>query len=73
MDYEQTQLRKVFMDEMKIVCPDWLATMKPSTLKADMEKAVHNCDNSWAFKLVKRWFTAYKEGNLESLTEKMMA
>jgi Ser/Thr protein kinase RdoA (MazF antagonist) len=73
MDYEQTQLRKVFMDEMKIVCPDWLAMMKSSTLKADMEKAVHNCDNSWAFKLVKRWFTAYKEGNLESLTEKMMA
>jgi hypothetical protein len=73
MDYEQTQLRKVFMDEMKIVCPDWLATMKSSTLKADMEKAVRNCDNSWSFKLVKRWFTAYKEGDLESLTEKMMA
>jgi Ser/Thr protein kinase RdoA (MazF antagonist) len=73
MDYEQTQLRKLFLEEMKKIRPEWVAAMEASTLKADMEKAVHNCDNSWSFKIVKRWFTAYKEGNLESLTAKMMA
>jgi hypothetical protein len=73
MDYEQTQLRKLFLREMEKIRPEWVAAMTSSTLKADMEKAVHNCDNSWSFKIVKRWLTAYKEGNVESLTEKMMA
>jgi hypothetical protein len=57
---------------MKMICPEWEATMETSIFKADMEKAIHNCDNSWAFKTVKRWFLAYKEGNLYSLTDKMM-
>jgi hypothetical protein len=72
LEYEQTQLRKLFMDEMKSIKPEWLVTMESSTLKADMEKAVHNCDNSWQFRTVKEWLTAYKAGNMESLTEKMM-
>jgi hypothetical protein len=33
---------------------------------------VHNCDNSWRFKLVRRWLDAYKKGEVESLAEKML-
>jgi hypothetical protein len=72
MEYEQTQLRKLFIEEMKSIKPEWVAIMESSTLKADMEKAIHNCDNSWQFKTMKQWLTAYKEGNVESLNEKMM-
>jgi hypothetical protein len=72
MEYEQTQLRKLFLGEMESIKPEWVAVMESSTLKADMEKAVHNCDNLWQFKTVKRWLAAYREGTVERLTEKMM-
>jgi hypothetical protein len=72
VEYEQTRLRKLFIAEMKMICPGWVATKESNTFKADMEKAVHNCDNLWALKTVKRWFTAYKEGSLYSLIDKMM-
>lgn len=67
LEYEQTQLRKLFLDEMKRLSSDWISIFETNTLRSDFEKAVHNCDNSWCFKIVNRWLNAYKDGNLESL------
>jgi Ser/Thr protein kinase RdoA (MazF antagonist) len=72
LEYEQTQLRDLFMQEMAQLNSDWVTTSKTSALQADFEKAVHNCDNSWRFKLVRRWLDAYKKGEVESLAEKML-
>jgi hypothetical protein len=67
LEYERSQLRKLFLEEMEKLQPDWIATMKTSTVKMDLEKAVHNCDNGWRFKAVKRWLDAYMAGGEKSL------
>lgn len=54
LEHEQTQLRKLFMQEMEQLRPDWIATMESQTTRVDFETVVHNCDNSWVFKIVKR-------------------
>jgi Ser/Thr protein kinase RdoA (MazF antagonist) len=72
LEYEQTQLRKLFVKEMEIARPEWVATMNSNTLKSDFEKAIHNCDNGWSFKVVRRWLEAYKQGRRESLAAKLI-
>lgn len=72
LEYEQTQLRKFFKQEMAKMNATWVTTMESSTVEADFEKAVHNCDNTWRFKVVRRWLDAYKEGNVESLADKLI-
>ncbi|OAL02248.1 kinase-like protein [Phaeosphaeriaceae sp. SRC1lsM3a] len=72
LEHEQTQLRKLFMQEMESLSPEWLATMKSHTVQADFERAIHNCDHSWTFKIVKRWLSLYKEGRICSLTDMLM-
>lgn len=71
LEYEQTQLRQVFKEEMGRVEPDGLATMQANTPRSDFKKAVHNCDNGWRFKQVKRWLQAYKAGNIYRLAEEL--
>lgn len=68
LEYEQTQLRKLFVKEMEKIQPEWVAIMKQSTLKADFEKAVHSCDNGWRFKIVRRWVDALVAGDVQSLS-----
>jgi hypothetical protein len=45
LEYEQTQLRKLFVEEMEIARPEWVTTMKSSTVESDFEKAIDNCGN----------------------------
>lgn len=68
LEYEQTQLRKLFVEEMEKAQPDWVAIMRENSLKADFEKAVHNCDNGWQFKIIKRWVDALMLGDVQSLS-----
>lgn len=70
-EYEKTQLRKLFVDEMDKLKPEWVSQMKNSTLEADFEKAVHNTDNGWANQTVNQWLNALLKGEVESLSEKM--
>jgi len=69
LEYELTQLRKLFVYEMEKLRPEWVAKMKTSRLKADFEKAVHNSGDAWSFKIVSRWLDAVLEGRVESLAE----
>jgi hypothetical protein len=73
LEYEQTQLRKLFVNEMEKLRPEWVAKMKTSRLEADFEKAVHYSGDAWSFKIVRRWLDAVLEGRVESLAEILMS
>ena len=51
--------------------PEWVATMRDSGLKADFELAVRNCDNGFAFKILKRWIDALALGDVRSLSAEL--
>ena len=68
LEYELTQLRRVFVQEMEKVNRDWVATMKQNTLKADFERAVEDCDNGWRNKVIKKWVDYLVEGSPKSLS-----
>jgi hypothetical protein len=53
--YEQTQLRKVFFEEMEQVCPEWVRVFDESTDQADFELAVQNIDNELCCQKILRW------------------
>lgn len=71
LEHEQTKLRKLFVAEMEKAQPEWVAIMKQSSLKADLEQAIHNCDNGWRFKVVKRWVDALVTGDVQSLNAQL--
>jgi hypothetical protein len=71
LDYELTQLRKVFVDEMEALSPEWVAIMGENSVKADFNLAVHYFDGLGGLR-VKRWLAAYKEGKVESLAEQLL-
>ncbi|KAK2744786.1 hypothetical protein FQN55_006542 [Onygenales sp. PD_40] len=70
LEYEQTQLRDLFISEMGRLQPLWLEVAKMSTLKADFEIAVHNSD-VWG-KLIWKWLNAYDSGEPWSLRERFL-
>ncbi|KAJ4384171.1 hypothetical protein N0V86_001016 [Didymella sp. IMI 355093] len=55
LEYEMTQLRKLFVAEMQKESPEWVVAMEQSVLKANFERAVEDCDNGWRNKVVKQW------------------
>ncbi|KAK8076918.1 hypothetical protein PG996_003088 [Apiospora saccharicola] len=71
LEYEQAQLRKLFMEEMARVQPNWVASINNETTKADFELAVHNCDSGWSNKIVRRWLNATSEGRVGSLADEL--
>lgn len=68
LEYELTQLRKLFLAEMGKASPGWVATMKQDTLKAEFEKAVEDCNNGWRNRVIKRWVGHLLDGSPKSLT-----
>ncbi|KAF3047801.1 hypothetical protein E8E11_003306 [Didymella keratinophila] len=54
LEYEMTQLRKMFLSGIQHEQPEWVAIMTNNSLKANFEKAVHHCDNGMASKIIKR-------------------
>lgn len=71
LEYEMTQLRKLFLMEMQKAQPEWVAIMRNNRLKADFEKAVHNYDNGMALKIVRRWIDALVLGDVRSLSAEL--
>jgi hypothetical protein len=66
LEYEQTLLRKLFIDELERLNPEWVTIMRYNTIKLDFEKAIHGC-NGFESRFVKHWLDAYMEGNVRSL------
>ena len=71
LEYEMTQLRKMFLSEMQKQQPEWVNTMRNSSLKADFERAVHHCDNGMASKIIKRWIDALLLGEVQRLSAEL--
>ncbi|KUJ07009.1 kinase-like protein [Mollisia scopiformis] len=71
MEYELTQLRLLFREEMRIVAPEWIQEMQSGAEKADFEDAVRNCDNGWRSSTVVAWLDAREKGEKWSLRKKM--
>lgn len=67
LEYEMTQLRKLFVEEMEKESPEWVAVMKQSTLKAYFERAVDDCDNGWSNKVIKQWVDSLVGGGPKDL------
>ena len=72
LEYEQTQLRRLFITEMERLQPGWVEELKLGILKADFEKAVHDSDNGFRFKIIQEWLDAYNNGESWSLRKRML-
>lgn len=71
LEYEMTQLRKLFLAEMQRAQPEWVAIMRDNSLKADFEKAMNNCDNGIALEIIKRWTDALVLGDVRRLSTEL--
>ncbi|KAH4039498.1 hypothetical protein HBI09_032810 [Parastagonospora nodorum] len=61
-DYEKTQLREFFLEEMQRVCPEWMEVFNESGLKADFECAVSFVAEQGAGADIDEWIAAVEEG-----------
>ena len=59
--YEYTLLRSVFLDEMKVVAPEWIQERERSIKKKDFGRAVELCDGFWQ-DTVESWLDALDTG-----------
>jgi hypothetical protein len=58
MEYETTQLRKVYNAKLEELCPDWV---EENPLKDDFYEAVLQCDGLWT-KKARRWVECTEKG-----------
>ncbi|EJD38206.1 kinase-like protein [Auricularia subglabra TFB-10046 SS5] len=61
-EWEQTQLRGVFLAEMARVCPEWIEQHRAGLLRADFELAVACCDSELSRRRVDRWVDDVEAG-----------
>jgi Ser/Thr protein kinase RdoA (MazF antagonist) len=59
--FDQTQLRKVFFEEMERACPEWVRVFEESTEQADFELAVQNIDNELCCGMILTWIEGMME------------
>jgi len=72
LEYEQTQLRRLFINEMEKLEPSWVEELRKGEFKADFEEAVHNCDNGFCFKIIRAWLDALDNGESWSLRRRLL-
>lgn len=61
MEYEQTQLRKVYTAKMKELWPRWESEAKDASLKSDFLGAVGRCASGWYLKRIEQWVDRLEE------------
>ncbi|KFY73064.1 hypothetical protein V499_06820 [Pseudogymnoascus sp. VKM F-103] len=54
-EYEITNLRRVFLDEMAILEPEWMQIFKASQVHRDLETAVLDCDSELSARNIRYW------------------
>jgi hypothetical protein len=62
MEYEQTQLRKIYTAKMKELWPRWESEAKDASLKSDFLGAVGRCASGWYLKRIEQWVDRLEEG-----------
>ena len=61
MAYENTLLRGIFLDEMKVVAPEWIQERERSVKKAEFLRAINHCDTPFQGR-VESWLDALDTG-----------
>ena len=61
MEYEATQLRKVYQSRLSELCPGWAVDSDKHHAEMDLFKAISQCDGVWV-KKVGRWADAMERG-----------
>ncbi|KAJ9643348.1 hypothetical protein H2199_004027 [Coniosporium tulheliwenetii] len=72
MEYEQTQLRHVFIETIEELEPLWMEESRKGAAQADFEDAVQHCD-AWGYKIVKNWLDTFGSGESWSLRSRLLA
>ncbi|KAM5439801.1 hypothetical protein MferCBS31731_004211 [Microsporum ferrugineum] len=74
LEYEQTQLKMVFLEEMERESPDWVRVFQSSRNEADLDAAIENCDlHNLARKMICEWLDELESGKQpESLIERFL-
>ncbi|KAK9243412.1 phosphotransferase enzyme family-domain-containing protein [Lipomyces tetrasporus] len=72
-DYELTQLRHLFLEEMQTLQPTWVEIFKSSQRQRDFDLAVTNGDDSFLIRRVRNWLNDMDSGveNFQGLEEKI--
>ena len=73
-EYEKTQLRAVFLEEMQRVCPDWVDVYKNNKLKAAFGEAVALFGEKSNAKIIDEWLDVLEEhGDAPSIATMLTA
>ncbi|KAK9238086.1 hypothetical protein V1525DRAFT_123829 [Lipomyces kononenkoae] len=72
-NYELTQLRHLFLEEMQKLQPAWVEIFKSSQRQRDFDLAVTNCDDSFLIRRIRNWLNDMDSGveNLQGLEERI--
>ncbi|WDK09186.1 hypothetical protein CGRA01v4_00464 [Colletotrichum graminicola] len=69
LEFEQTQLRKVYVTRMQQSHPDWATRVEIYSLKAYFLEAVRRCRGGFHLKRISQWVDAVMQGNFPRLAE----
>ncbi|KAK1752005.1 phosphotransferase enzyme family-domain-containing protein [Echria macrotheca] len=69
MEYEQTQLRKVYSARMRLLRPGWDADLEEAALKVDFLDAVLRCNAGFYLKRLEQWVDAVERREYVRLAE----
>ncbi|KAN0081905.1 Phosphotransferase enzyme family domain containing protein [Elaphomyces granulatus] len=62
MEYEQTKLRRYFLDEMRQLEPKWIEVFESATTKRDFYVAIQNCDDVFMRRHINDWLDDIDSG-----------
>lgn len=69
MEYEQTQLRKVYAARMRQLRPEWDLEVEESALKVDFLGAVTRCGSGFYLRRIEQWVDAVERKEYLPLME----
>lgn len=69
MEYEQTQLRKVYVNRMRQLRPEWDMEVEEGALKVDFLAAVSRCSSGFYLRRIEQWVDAIERREYLSLME----
>jgi hypothetical protein len=72
-DYELTQLRRVFLEEMKKLQPEWVEIFESSQRQRDFDLAVSGCSDEFLIRRIREWLDDMEKGvkGFEGLKERI--
>lgn len=71
MEYERTELRKLYTDRLSELCPAWGREFADSGLKRDFYEAIFRCADRWRLIRIDDWVGEIWEGEFPTMAEMM--